>query len=420
MSKEKRLVPELRFPEFDGEWEETTVDEVFDYLKTNSLSRSQLSNIGNIRNIHYGDIHTKFQILLDPNEEEIPYVNNELSSINVGSLLKNGDLILADASEDSIGVGKSIELINVHDSVVSGLHTIAIRPKIELFYRGYIGYYFNSYHNHRRLVKMSVGSKVKSISKATLSKTSIFYPIIKEQQKIATFLSLIDKKIELLEKKIELLEEQKRGLLQKIFSQELRFKKDDGSEFEEWEIKKLIDCLDVCKSGGTPRSTNRSYYNGEYPFLSISDMTKQGKYLSKTEKSVTQKGIDNSSTWLVQPNHIIYSMYASVGEVSINHISLCTSQAMLSMLPNKNVNLEYLYYYLKKIKEETSKFIGFGAQGNVSAQIVKNYDIFIPELEEQKKIANFLSKHDWLIDNAKRSLDNISKLKKGLLQKMFI
>ena len=173
-----------------------------------------------------------------------------------------------------------------------------------------------------------------------ITKMDIPCPSKEEQEKIANFFSLIDNKISLQSEKVEALKDYKKGIMQKIFSRELRFKDDEGRDYPEWEERKLGDIIDKGKAGGTPKSTVKDYYNGNINFLSISDMTNQGKYINYTEKTITELGIENSSAWLVPKNSLIYSMYASVGFVSINNIELATSQAMFSMIINENTNGE--------------------------------------------------------------------------------
>lgn len=402
MSKRTSMVPELRFPEFNDKW-----------------SKDVLSRLSHI-NPKVNELPDEFYYLdLESVDKGVVKSWNLIKKIHAPSraqrILNVGDIIFQTV--------RPYQMNNYHYlsdkeyPVVASTGYAQIRAKQN---DKFVYYSLHTKNFVNNVLNRCTGTSYPAINASDLGDIEICYPTVEEQQKIAKFLSLVDKQIELLVKKIELLEEQKRALLQKIFSQEIRFKSNDGSQFEEWKTARLIECLDVCKSGGTPKSTERSYYNGEFPFLSISDMTKQGKYIHRTEKSITQSGIDNSSAWLVKPNHIIYSMYASVGEVSINNIELCTSQAMLAILPKKTVYTEFLYYYLKSIKEKTSKFIGFGAQGNVNAQIVKQYEVYIPEMNEQKKIAAFLSKFDTLIDKSISQLEKVKELKKGLQMQLFI
>lgn len=119
---------------------------------------------------------------------------------------------------------------------------------------------------------------------------------------------------------------------------------------------KIKDLIIKGKAGGTPSSTVAQYYNGDIPFLSISDMTKQGKYVSYTEKHISKSGIENSSAWIVPSNSLIFSMYASVGLVCINTVPLATSQAMFSMVLKDHRMIEYIYYFLNFLGKQ--KFIG--------------------------------------------------------------
>ncbi|MCD7782232.1 MAG: restriction endonuclease subunit S, partial [Methanosphaera sp.] len=169
---------------------------------------------------------------------------------------------------------------------------------------------------------------------------------------------------------------------------QLRFK----GYTNEWSEKKLDDITFKASSGGTPKSSVKEYYGGNINFLTISDMTTQGKYITNTEKTITEKGLQNSSTWIVPLNSLIYSIYASIGFVSINKIPLTTSQAMYNMIINKDTNTEYIYYYLQYYKNHgLHKLIETGTQGNLNAKLVKNIKIPYPTHEEQDKIASFLS-----------------------------
>ena len=245
-------------------------------------------------------------------------------------------------------------------------------------------------------------------------------PSYQEQQKIAAFLTAVDNKIEQLSKKKALLGEYKKGLMQQIFSQAIRFKADDGSEFPEWKERRLGDVCSKAKSGGTPRSTTKEYYDGDIPFLAISDITRQGKYLTSASKKISQLGIDNSASWIVPIDTIIYSMYASVGFVSINKIPLATSQAVINLIVKDGYSIEFIYYHLIEVKKTIHKFIETGTQGNLNAQTVKSLILNIPSLPEQAKIANFLSSIDTKIEQVGKQLDESKQFKKALLQQMFV
>ena len=175
------------------------------------------------------------------------------------------------------------------------------------------------------------------------------------------------------------------------------------------------------KAGGTPTSTNKEYYNGEIPFLSINDITKQGKYVRYTENHLSQSGLENSSAWVVPKYSLIMSMYASVGLVTINEIPITTSQAMFAMQLKDKDLLDYLYYYLSYFKyRHIHKYLETGTQSNINADIVRG--IMIPTYGDSRnmEIASTLQGIDVKIDNELSVLKLFNRQKNYLLSQMFI
>jgi type I restriction enzyme S subunit len=176
--------------------------------------------IGEVKNIHYGDIHTKFSTLFDITKEDVPFINPEvsISKIPDSNYCQEGDLIFADASEDLNDVGKSIEIVNLNnEKLLSGLHTILARPKLIKFSKGFAGYLFKSGNIRLQIQKESQGSKVLSISATRLSNISLSIPALKEQTKIANFLTAIDDKITQTQAELNAVKQYKQGLLQQMF-----------------------------------------------------------------------------------------------------------------------------------------------------------------------------------------------------------
>ena len=204
-------VPKLRFKEFTDEWIKIDLSTCFEYFSTNSLSREQLSNHGIIKNIHYGDIHKKYGNVVDVENDVAIYIK-DAEQINKYEFCCENDIIFADASEDYDGIGKAIELINVNEKLVSGLHTIHARDKKQFFSPLFKGYYFNTPIIHNQIRILANGFKVFGISKDNINNLKVMLPSKQEQEKIAKLLSLLDKKIELQIKKIEALKLFKKGL----------------------------------------------------------------------------------------------------------------------------------------------------------------------------------------------------------------
>ena len=184
---------------------------------------------------------------------------------------------------------------------------------------------------------------------------------------------------------------------------------------------KKVKLGDVCKiqSGGTPSRGNLNYWNnGNIPWVKISDIKE--KYLSRTEEFITQEGLANSSAKIFPKETILYTIFATLGEVSILEIEATTNQAIAGLqIIDENICKDYLYYYLISLKPFVNE-IGRGvAQNNINMQILRNFEIPLPSLEEQKAIARKLDKVSGLIEKRKTQLEKLSELVKSRFIEMF-
>lgn len=217
---QKLFDQEVRFKADDGSafpvWDSMNFGNVFDEISNNTLARAKLSDeSGQAKNIHYGDIHTKFGEILDLKKEILPYIIPEVDCSRMMPL-QDGDIVLADTAEDNT-VGKAVEVHNVGSNVLyAGLHTIARRPKFK-FAPKYLGYYINSNAYHDQLIPYMQGTKQPAISKAHILLTHIAIPSLQEQRKIAECLDAIDDVIALAKAELEKWHELKKGLLQQLF-----------------------------------------------------------------------------------------------------------------------------------------------------------------------------------------------------------
>ncbi|SIT97425.1 type I restriction enzyme, S subunit [Epilithonimonas bovis DSM 19482] len=384
-----------------------------DFKITNSFSRENLNyENGTVKNIHYGDIHTKFQALFDIRNEVVPFINEDINirRISEDNFCKEGDIIFADASEDLEDVGKSIEVINLNDvRLLSGLHTLLARPKENVFHLGFNAYLFKSNRVRTQIQRESQGTKVLSINVGRISKIELSFPAVKEQQKIASFLSLIDERIQTQIKIIEQLETLIKGLSEKLFSQEIRFK----GFTEKWTEKKLGK-LATFYSGGTPLTSKKEYFDGNIPFIRSGEINS-----NVTEQFINELGLKNSSAKMVEVGDILYALYgATSGEVAISKINGAINQAVLCIKSQQNHYFIYSYLFHKK-EHIINKYLQ-GGQGNLSADIVKQIELPIPPLEEQTIIANFLSAIDTKIQTEKNILEKYQSQKQYLLQNLFI
>lgn len=218
-------VPEIRFKNDDGgefpEWEEKRLGEILNFISTNSFSRNDLTyKNGLVMNIHYGDIHTKFNSRFDIKKEDVPFLNSniDVDKIPDEQYCKAGDIIIADASEDYNDIGKAIEIVNFDSKkIVAGLHTFLARDKNSNTVVGFKGYLFQSWKLRKEIMRIAQGISVLGISKKNLSELKVGIPTKEEQEKIVSFLSNIDIKIDSVEIQLKKMQQFKKGLLQQMF-----------------------------------------------------------------------------------------------------------------------------------------------------------------------------------------------------------
>ena len=200
--KPGELVPEIRFEGFTDPWEQRKVDDCFDFLQNNTLSRADLNDERGIaRNIHYGDILVNYGDCLEDEAISLPFVSNdEIAKKYVAAALHEGDVVFADTAEDEAS-GKCVELLKLPvEPVIAGLHTIPARPRFS-FGRGFLGHYLNSSAFHDQLLPLMQGIKVVSVSKSALQDTTIRFPRTEEQAAIGRMLHCIDRLITLHQRK---------------------------------------------------------------------------------------------------------------------------------------------------------------------------------------------------------------------------
>lgn len=401
--KKQTNIPTLRFPEFKGEWERKKFGEVYTFKVTNSFSRENLNyENGIVKNIHYGDIHTKFPVLFDITKEKVPFINLEINidRISNENYCLESDLVFADASEDLNDVGKSIEIINVNnEKLLSGLHTLLARQINNSFVVGFGAYLFKSNTIRLQIQKVSQGSKVLSISAGRLSNILISFPTLPEQQKIASFLSLMDTKIAQLNRKKELLQAYKKGIMQKLFSQEIRFKDQNGNDFEDWEMKTLGK---ISKITTGKLDANAMVKNGQYRF-----------YTCAKEYFQIDKYSFDTEALLISGNG------ANVGYIHYYKGKFNAYQRTY-ILDEFHENIFYIKYFLdmflsQRIKAEKNE----GNTPYIVLSTLTEMNIKLPCLAEQTKIANFLSVLDAKIELCSKEIAINENYKKSLLQQLF-
>jgi len=236
-------------------------------------------------------------------------------------------------------------------------------------------------------------------------------PPIKEQQKIASILSTWDKAIELKEKLIEQKKQQKKGLMRKLLTGEVRLPGFEGK----WRSLRILNFCNTY-SGGTPSRTRKEFYeNGTIPWIKSGELN--SRKVTQTEEYITEKALANSTAKLVNPETILLALYgATAGVVAMSKIRASINQAILAIVPNDNCDNNFLFYYLENHMDKVTKKYTQGGQPNLNADIVKKMVVKLPSIEEQKAIANILSNIDNNIELLEKELNGLKQQKKGLMQ----
>jgi type I restriction enzyme S subunit len=248
----------------------------------------------------------------------------------------------------------------------------------------------------------TTGGVFNNLTTTIIKDYEICFPSIQEQTKIANFLSSVDKKLNLLKEKKALLEEYKKGIMQKIFNQEIRFKDDNGNDFEDWEEKSLGECLDY------EQPTNYLVSSTDYSDEFETPVLTAGKtfILGYTDEV---NGIFKKENLPV----IIFDDFTTATQF-VNFPFKAKSSAMKILKAKENVNIKFVYEAMQNLKFEV------GGHGRHWISIYSNLYISFPSLEEQTKIANFLSSIDEKIELVSNQIQDTQEYKKGLLQQMFV
>jgi len=441
------LTPKLRFPEFRvGEgWQTPPLSDLYGFKRTNTLSRDKLNyKSGTIRNIHYGDIHTKFRPLFRVDEEYVPFINPEVSvdAFKDEDDCEEGDIVLADASDDLNDVGKAIEVVSLDGQrVVAGTHTILATRRRSVPILGFGGHLFQSATVRAGIQRESQGAKVYGISAKRISPVALPLPPTKqEQQKIAECLNSLDGLIAAEGRMLEALKAHKKGLMQQLFlgtptSPSAWDKKDAGEDagaprqprlrFPEFLDKQRTSTLGEVvrlQSGGTPSKSNPAYWNGSIPWVSAKSMKRV--FLSDAENHLTTAAIEDGAKQVPAGTVLMLIRGMTLLKdvpVCITQRSMCFNQDVKALHATKILDAQYLLYLLLGSKSRLLKMVGIAGHGTgrFNTDELKGLDINLPKLAEQHRIAACLTSLDNRIAAQAAKIDTLKQHKRGLMQQLF-
>jgi len=265
----------------------------------------------------------------------------------------------------------------------------------------------------KRLNNLVFGSGQPLITGSQLKALPLSCPPVAEQRAIAEVLSDVDALLGALDRLIAKKRDLKQAAMQQLLTGQTRLPGFHG----EWEVKRLGNAAEM-GSGGTPPSSVPAYYDGDIPWVSISDMTKGGKVILSTDRNLSREGFTNSAAQMFSVGTVLYAMYASLGECSIVGVTLCSSQAILGIRPKDKLNGEFLYYFLTSLKATVKSLGQQGTQSNLNKGMVQDFRLSLPPVAEQEAIAMVLGEMDAELASLDQRRTKTRALKQAMMQEL--
>ncbi|MBV5463129.1 restriction endonuclease subunit S [Staphylococcus epidermidis] len=397
MTSTKRLVPELRFPEFNGEWEKRKLKDIAKFQ--NGKAHEKLVSIS-------GDfvlVNSKF---ISTNTQVKKFVSQQLTPLNKEDIA----IVMSD-----IPNGKALAkcfLVNENNK-----YTLNQRVGRIYDISGDSRFLYAILNRNTQLLKYDNGVGQTNLKKSEITHIVLKCPKNAEQKKIGDFFSKLDRQIELEEKKLELLEQQKKGYMQKIFSQELRFKDENGNAFPKWVTQKIKELGNVY-TGNTPSKKQSTYWNSNnYIWVTPTDINNK-KDLKNSEYMLSNEGFKKARQ--LPKNTLLITCIASIGKNAILREEGSCNQQINALVPNSDKNVDFLYYAFEKVSKYMKRIAGKTATQIVNKSTFENISIEVPNFEEQLKAGRFLNSFDKLIEKQVSKIELLKQRKQGFLQKMFV
>ena len=363
--------------------------------------------------VGYGDIYMKYDHFHFENAKS--FVDEETT--RESQPIKKGTLLFTGTGETAEEIGKCV-CYNGDETIYAGGDIITfVSDKVNPLFLTYQQYQSFSL---KRKASFGQGHSVVHIHRENLERLNVAFPKSdSEQSKITEILMKWDEAIELYNRQIEKLKLLKSVCLKKMFPKkgekvpEWRFR-----DFtDDWEQRKFGDLYASASEGGTPDTNIVEYYQGgTIPFVRIEDTV--NKYVDSVKTFITVQGLRHSSAWLVPSNSVLFTNGATVGNVTINRISVATKQGILGIIPNNRITTEFLYYLLSSgvFQREVKSRQATGTFATIILKNLNEISVCIPQKSEQDKISSCLSYFDSLITLHQRKVESIEKQRKVLQQ----
>lgn len=384
-----KTTPKLRFPQFIDEWQAKKLGDIASFSKGAGISKEDINKGGKQKAIRYGELYTLYNEVIDT----VHSATN--AEVNGWVLSKAGDVIIPASGETSIDIARAACVL--HDDIALGGDINIIRSSQNGVF---MSYYLNNIRK-KDIARLAQGVSVIHLYATNLKQVKLRLPASEEQEKIADFLTSVAERIGMFERRVELLTQYKKGMMQKIFTQQIRFKNENGEEYPDWETKRLGELLDYKQP--TRYIVDSTEYNDSYgtPVL--------------TAGKTFILGYTNETDGIFEDNLpvIIFDDFTTASHL-VDFPFKVKSSAMKILKAKPGVNIKVAYELLKQIRfiADDHKRHWIGTFQSLATNI--------PSEEEQQKIADFLTSLDGKIKVEEEKLRQAKNVKKSLIQRMFV
>lgn len=398
-------VPPLRFPGFTAPWEGKRLGEVATFAKGRGVSKADLAEDGETPCIRYAELYTSYGSVITGVVSRTHTVASDLL------FSKGGEVIIPASGETAEDIATAAVVIPSGVALGGDLNVLTTAED-----GAFLARYLSS-SLKRRIAAVAQGNSVVHLYPGQLAGIVANLPHLTEQQKIAGFLGSVDRWIDGLRARRDALADYKRGVMQHLFSRQIRFTRPDGTPFPEWQEKRLGEVADII-GGGTPDTLRPDYWDGDIQWFTPTEI--KTKYLTSSTRAITQRGLSKSSASLLPAGTILLSSRATVGDVGILTQPAATNQGFQSLVVKSPDDNEFWFYWVSQNRHEFLKRANGSTFLEISKASVAEIPALKPHPEEQRKIAGFLGALDRRIDAVTTQITAAGAFKRGLLQQMFV
>lgn len=393
MSKQTNI-PKLRFPEFSANWEEVLLSDIATFTKGKNISKNDIVEDGETECIRYGELYTEYNEVINTivSKTNLPIENLVFSEAN--------DIIIPSSGETQLDIATASCVMKGGVALGGDLNIIKTK-KDGVF----ISYYLNN-KKKKDIAALAQGNSVVHLYNHQLKGLFLNLPTLPEQQKIASFLTAVDSKIELLQKKKQGLEKYKKGVMQQIFTQKLRFKDENGNNYPDWEEKKISEIFKVTRGQVLASTKVKTVIDNDYKYPVYSSQTLNDGLMGYYNEHL----FENAITWTTDG--------ANAGVTKFRKDKFYCTNVCGVLLSNEGYANQMIAELLNTV---TKRHVSYVGNPKLMNNVMSGIKITIPKsVEEQAQIANFLSAIDDKIALVNTQLENTQQFKKGLLQQMFV